>query len=86
MQTKPKVDLNRLYITGFSYGGLGAYALAQHFPGTFAAVVPIAALTTVLSVKFNRDIPLSVGLVAGSTLLSIVTMPPIVAFAITVFG
>jgi len=44
MQTKPKVDLNRLYVTGFSYGGMGAYALAQHFPGTFAAAVPIAAL------------------------------------------
>ena len=44
MQAKPKVDLNRLYITGFSYGGMGAYALAQHFPGTFAASVPIAAL------------------------------------------
>ena len=51
-----------------------------------AASAPVAALTTVVSVKFNRDIPLSVGLVAGSTLLSIVTMPPIVAFAITVFG
>ena len=44
MQTKPKADLNRLYVTGFSYGGMGAYALAQHFPGTFAAAVPIAAL------------------------------------------
>ena len=44
MQAKPKVDLNRLYVTGFSYGGMGAYALAQHFPGTFAAAVPIAAL------------------------------------------
>lgn len=43
-QRKPKVDLNRLYLTGFSYGGCGSYALAQHFPGTFAAVVPIAAL------------------------------------------
>lgn len=43
-QKKPKVDLDRLYLTGFSYGGNGSYALAQHFPGEFAAVVPIAAL------------------------------------------
>ena len=43
-QKKPKVDLDRLYLTGFSYGGCGSYALAQHFPGMFAAVVPIAAL------------------------------------------
>ena len=31
---------NRLYLTGFSYGGNGAYALAQHFPNVFAAVIP----------------------------------------------
>lgn len=43
-QKKPKVDLDRLYLTGFSYGGCGSYALAQHYPGMFAAVVPIAAL------------------------------------------
>lgn len=43
-QTKPKVDSNRIYVTGFSYGGNGAYALGQHFPDDFAAVVPIAAL------------------------------------------
>ena len=44
IQTKPKVDSNRIYVTGFSYGGNGAYALGQHFPNDFAAVVPIAAL------------------------------------------
>ena len=51
-----------------------------------AASAPVAALTTVLSVKYSRDVPLSVGLVAFSTLLSVVTMPPIVALAITVFS
>ena len=40
----PKVDPSRIYLTGFSYGGGGAYALALHFPTTFAAVVPIATL------------------------------------------
>lgn len=44
MQKKPRVDLNRLYLTGFSYGGSGSYAIAQHFPGMFAAVVPVAAV------------------------------------------
>ena len=43
-QKRPKVDGNRVYLTGFSYGGNGAYALAQHFPGSYAAAVPIAAL------------------------------------------
>ena len=56
MQTKPKVDLNRLYVTGFSYGGMGAYALAQHFPGTFAASVPIAALPP-LPEYFSKEHP-----------------------------
>ena len=44
VQKKPKVDSSRIYMTGFSYGGNGAYALGQHFPNDFAAVVPIAAL------------------------------------------
>ena len=56
MQAKPKVDQNRLYVTGFSYGGMGAYALAQHFPGTFSAVVPIAALPP-LPEYFSREHP-----------------------------
>lgn len=43
-QRRPKVDLRRIYLTGFSYGGNGAYALAQHYPEAYAAVVPIAAL------------------------------------------
>lgn len=51
-----------------------------------AASAPVAALTTALSVKFGNDVPLSVGLVASSTLLSVVTMPPLVALAITVFS
>ena len=51
-----------------------------------AASAPVAALTTAFSVKYGRDIPLSVGLVALSTLLSVVTMPPLVALAMTAFG
>ena len=56
MQKQPKVDLNRLYLTGFSYGGVGAYALAQHFPDKFAAVVPISALPP-LPEYFNHQFP-----------------------------
>lgn len=43
-RVRPPVDTNRIYATGFSYGGNGVYALALHYPGTFAAVLPIAAL------------------------------------------
>ena len=56
MQTRPKADLNRLYLTGFSYGGMGTYALAQHFPGTFAAAVPVAALPP-LPEYFDKEHP-----------------------------
>lgn len=38
------VDTNRLYITGFSFGGTGAIRVAMSYPGEFAAVVPIEAL------------------------------------------
>lgn len=38
------IDRDRLYVTGYSYGGSGAYALAQHYPGEFAAVAPISGL------------------------------------------
>lgn len=40
----PGIDPGRIYVTGFSYGGSGAYALALHYPGEYAAVVPIASL------------------------------------------
>jgi len=50
-----------------------------------AASAPVAALTTVFAAKYNRDVELSVGLVAATTLLSILTMPPIVGLALWLF-
>ena len=55
-QAKPAVDRTRLYVTGFSYGGSGAYALALHHPGEFAATVPIAAIPP-LAEYFTREHP-----------------------------
>ena len=43
-QAKPKVDTKRIYVTGFSYGGDGAYAMALHYPSEFAAAIPVAAI------------------------------------------
>lgn len=42
---------------------------------------PTAATTTMFSAKFNRDVELSVSVVAATTLVSIATMPIIVALA-----
>jgi predicted permease len=46
-----------------------------------AASAPVAAGTTMFSAKYNADTELSVSLVSASTLLSIITMPVIVALA-----
>lgn len=46
-----------------------------------AVSAPVAGLTTVFSVKYGNDTPLSVNLVALTTLLSIITMSAVVAVA-----
>jgi len=35
------IDANRIYITGLSMGGFGAWAMLTQYPDTFAAAVPI---------------------------------------------
>lgn len=49
-----------------------------------ASSAPTAATTTMFAAKFNRDVELSVSVVAATTLVSIVTMPLVVALAQTV--
>lgn len=51
-----------------------------------ACSAPTAATTTMFAAKFDRDVELSVGTVAASTLLSVVTMPLVVSLAYTVTG
>ncbi len=46
-----------------------------------AASAPVAAVTTVFTIKYDNDVNTSVNLVAFTTLLSIITMPVIVALA-----
>lgn len=46
-----------------------------------AASAPVAALVSMFAAKFGRDVDLSVGLVSGTTLISIITMPPVIALA-----
>ncbi len=49
-----------------------------------ACSAPTAATTTMFSAKYGHDVELSVSLVAATTVLSIVTMPLVVAFASTI--
>lgn len=46
-----------------------------------ASSAPVAAMVTMFAAKYRRDTDLSVGLVSGTTLMSIVTMPAVIALA-----
>lgn len=41
IQDKYRVDENRVYLTGLSMGGYGAWSLGMRYPDRFAAIVPI---------------------------------------------
>ena len=51
-----------------------------------AASAPVAALTTMFAARYERDVAVSVGIVSVTTLLSILTMPPLVGCAMWLFG
>ena len=44
--TMPKIDTNRLYLTGLSVGGSAAYTFPFGYPGRFAASIPVAGYAT----------------------------------------
>ena len=41
---RPSVDSRRIYATGLSYGGAGAYGISFVYPGLFAAAVPVSSM------------------------------------------
>jgi predicted permease len=49
-----------------------------------AASAPVAAMVSMFAAKYGRDTEISAGLVSTTTLLSILTMPPLIAFAMTI--
>lgn len=51
-----------------------------------AAAAPVAAMVSMFAVKFGRDVETSVAVVCGSTVLSVLTLPPVIALAISVLG
>ncbi|MBR3921764.1 MAG: hypothetical protein IKJ45_01500, partial [Kiritimatiellae bacterium] len=46
----PRVDTNRLYVTGLSWGGVAAFELPCSYPGRFAASVPISCIQSPLRI------------------------------------
>ena len=49
-----------------------------------AASAPVAAMVSMFATKYRRDVDVSVAVVSGSTLLSVLTMPVIIALAMEV--
>ena len=53
-----RVDKERIYVTGLSMGGFGAFYLAASFPERFAAILPICGGMDVKQVHFIKDVPM----------------------------
>ena len=49
-----------------------------------AGAAPVAAMVSMFAVKFKRDVDVSVAVVSATTLVSVVTIPLVVAFAMAV--
>jgi len=51
------VDQDRVYLTGFSLGGFGAWAMAMIYPESFAAMAPICGGGMESGIEEMKDIP-----------------------------
>jgi predicted peptidase len=51
------VDADRVYLSGKSLGGFGAWALAAASAPRFAALVPVAAAGDPMTVCVSKDVP-----------------------------
>lgn len=49
-----------------------------------AASAPVAAMVSIFASKYGRDVDMSVGIVSGTTLLSMLTMPVVISVAMAV--
>jgi predicted peptidase len=51
-----RVDLTRVYLTGLSMGGYGAWKLGTTYPARFAAMIPVSGGGELLNIRFaNPD-------------------------------
>lgn len=54
VQSKYATDTNRVYLTGLSMGGFGAWSLATAYPERFAAVAPVCGGGSVIDMILNN--------------------------------
>jgi predicted peptidase len=52
------IDKNRIYVTGLSMGGFGAWDIVQRYPKKFAAAVPICGGGDTAEAKTIKDVPI----------------------------
>jgi predicted peptidase len=53
-----RVDASRIYLTGASLGGAGAWMLAGAYPQRFAAIAPLCARTVPLPLERLKNLPI----------------------------
>ena len=73
-----------LALTAALYPFRGALDRTMMLALVTAASAPVAAMVTMFAAKFDRDVDTAVGLVGGTTLLSVVTLPAVIALAMAV--
>ncbi len=54
---KYSIDINRLYITGLSLGGIATWVYLEYFPDKFAAAIPMSAIGFADKVNIFKDVP-----------------------------
>jgi predicted peptidase len=57
VESKQRVDAQRIYVTGLSMGGFGTWDLAAHEPQRFAAIAPICGGGEPIHVKQHKHVP-----------------------------
>ncbi|MFK8163818.1 MAG: alpha/beta hydrolase-fold protein [Lewinella sp.] len=58
-ETNNRVDISRIYLTGLSRGGLGAWMLAMQHPNRFAALLPVCgAVPASYDIWIPEDLPI----------------------------
>jgi predicted peptidase len=58
VQEEHRVDPDRIYLTGLSMGGYGAWHLAMEFPHRFAALAPISGGATPSGICARKHLPI----------------------------
>jgi predicted esterase len=53
-----KMDKNRIYVTGFSLGGEGAFDIITRAPDLFAAAIPICGIADTAKAQLMKNTPL----------------------------